>query len=113
MSLVGPRPKLPEHAISNLPCRAGITGAATIAFALEESILERVPKHHLESFYHSVVLPAKHRLDADYMAHATFFSDLKIIIDSVIRRWDCSIMEELLNNWALEQADTMVFPSLC
>jgi lipopolysaccharide/colanic/teichoic acid biosynthesis glycosyltransferase len=113
MSLVGPRPKLPEHAISNLPCRAGITGAATITFALEEAILERVPKHHLESFYHSVVLPAKHRLDADYMAHATFLSDFKIIIDSVFRRWDCSIMEQLLNDWALEQAETMVFPTLC
>lgn len=113
MSLVGPRPKLPAHAISDLPCRAGITGAATITFALEESILERVPKHHLESFYHSVVLPAKHRLDANYMARATFASDLKIIMDSVFRRWDCSIMEQLLNDWALDRAETMVFPSHC
>lgn len=113
MSLVGPRPKLPQHAISNLQCRAGITGAATIAFALEESILERVPKQHLETFYHSVVLPAKHRLDADYMAHASFLSDLKLIVDSVFRRWNCSVMEGLLSDWAFEQGDTMLRPSIC
>jgi len=113
MSLVGPRPKLPQHAISNLQCRAGITGAATIAFALEESVLERVPKPHLESFYHTVVLPAKHRLDADYMAHATFLSDLKLIVDSVLRRWNCSVMEGLLNDWAFEQGDTVFLPSVC
>jgi lipopolysaccharide/colanic/teichoic acid biosynthesis glycosyltransferase len=111
MSLVGPRPKLPEHAISNLSCRAGITGAATIAFALEEGILDRVPKHRLDSFYHTVVLPAKHQLDEDYMANATFLSDLKLLFDSVLRRWDTSIMEGLLNTWAFEQGDTMLLPS--
>jgi lipopolysaccharide/colanic/teichoic acid biosynthesis glycosyltransferase len=103
MSLVGPRPKLPAHAIADLPCRCGITGAATIAFAREEEFLDRIPKHHLESFYHSVVLPAKHRLDAEYMAHATFFSDLKLIFDSVFRRWDTSTVESLLKAWIFEQ----------
>ena len=105
MSLVGPRPKLPEHAISNLPCRAGITGAATVAFAREEAILAVVPEHHLESFYHSMVLPAKHQLDAEYMARATFLSDLKLILDSVFRRWDTSALENLLDTWLSEQGD--------
>ena len=111
MSLVGPRPKMPEHAISNLPCRAGITGAATIAFAREEAILDRVPQHHLKSFYHSVVLPAKHQLDADYMANATFLSDLKIIFDSVLRRWDSSIIESLLEEWTFEQRNRIPLPT--
>jgi lipopolysaccharide/colanic/teichoic acid biosynthesis glycosyltransferase len=110
MSLVGPRPKLPAHAISNVPCRAGITGAATIAFAREESILDRVPKHLLESFYHSVVLPAKQQLDEEYMANATFLSDFTLIIDSVLRRWDDSIIEGLVESWAQQHLDTVVEP---
>lgn len=100
MSLVGPRPKMREHAISRLASRPGITGAATIAFALEEAVLDRVPKHRLESYYHKVVLPAKRQLDVEYMARATFFSDLKLIVNSVLRRWDTSIMEGLLNSGA-------------
>lgn len=112
MSLVGPRPKLPEHAISSVPCRAGITGAATIAFAREESILDRVPKSHLELFYHSVVLPAKHQLDEEYMANATFVSDLKLIIDSVLRRWDSSIIESLLTTLAFEHGDGLQLSSM-
>ena len=111
MSLVGPRPKLPEHAISNVPCRAGITGAATIAFAREESILDRIPKSHLDSFYHSVVLPAKHKLDEEYMARATFSSDLKLIVDSVLRHWDTKIIEGLLTEWAFEQGDGIMLSS--
>ena len=87
---------MPEHVPADLPCRPGITGAATIAFAREESVLDRVPKHHLDFYYHAVVLPAKSRLDASYMAKATFLSDLKLIMDSVLRRWDSSVMEELL-----------------
>jgi len=96
MSIVGPRPKIPEHVFSDLPCRPGITGAATIAFAREEAVLDRIPGHHLESYYYSVVLPAKRKLDAEYMARASFLSDLKIIVDSVLRRWDNSMMESLL-----------------
>jgi lipopolysaccharide/colanic/teichoic acid biosynthesis glycosyltransferase len=108
MSLIGPRPKMREHVISRLVSRPGITGAATIAFALEEAVLDRVPKHRLESYYHKVVLPAKRQLDAEYMARATFFSDLKLIVNSVLRRWDTSVMEGLLNSAAFGAEDAMM-----
>jgi lipopolysaccharide/colanic/teichoic acid biosynthesis glycosyltransferase len=102
MSLVGPRPKLPEHQIGNLRCRPGITGAATIAFAREEVILARVPKHHLDAYYHSTILPAKHRLDTEYMARATFSSDLELICNSILRRWDSSEMYRLIHTAQLQ-----------
>jgi len=98
MSLVGPRPKMPEHVFHSLTCRPGITGAATIAFALEESVLDRVPTHRLNAYYLNVVLPAKRKLDTEYMERATFFSDLELIVNSVLRRWDTSAMEEALNS---------------
>jgi len=97
MSLVGPRPKLPEHQLGELRCRPGITGAATIAFAREEHILVQLPNHRLDGFYHTVILPAKFRLDREYMTRATFTSDLKLILDTIMRRWDsetiCSVLE--------------------
>lgn len=96
MSLVGPRPKMPEHVKVDLPCRPGVTGAATMAFAREEAVLDRVPKHSLDAYYHSVVLPAKRRLDAEYMARATFLSDLKLIVNSLLRRWDSAVADSLL-----------------
>lgn len=102
MSLVGPRPKMPEHVIFNLLCRPGITGAATVAFAREEAILDAVPRHLLESYVHTVVLPIKRGLDADYMAEATFVSDFKLILKSILRRWDSSIAEELLDKASFE-----------
>jgi lipopolysaccharide/colanic/teichoic acid biosynthesis glycosyltransferase len=97
MSLVGPRPKLPEHQLGELKCRPGITGAATIAFAREEQILARLPDHHLDGYYHSIILPAKLRLDREYMAQATFLTDLKLIVDTIVRRWDCSEVCKLLD----------------
>lgn len=107
MSLVGPRPKMPEHAILDVPCRPGVTGAATIAFAREETLLDRVPEHDLENYYHRVVLPTKRRLDAEYMARATFFSDLKLIVNSVLRRWDETIAERLLTLESLKPENVM------
>jgi len=97
MSLVGPRPKMPEHVIGDLCCRPGITGAATIAFAREETLLDQLPEHDLEAYYHKVVLPAKGRLDAEYMARATFFTDVKLVVNSFLRRWDESMARRLLN----------------
>lgn len=105
MSLVGARPKLPQHQVAELAYRPGITGAATIAFAREEVILAGVPKDKLDTYYRTIILPAKHEMDAAYMAHATFYSDFQLIIDSVLRRWDRSIADKLLNTraWEAEQ----------
>lgn len=102
MSLVGPRPKMQEHVHYNLPCRPGITGAATNAFAREEAVLNNLPKDRLDAYYHNVVLPAKRQLDVEYMTRATFRSDLKLIVDSVLRRWDISAMERALDAAAFE-----------
>jgi lipopolysaccharide/colanic/teichoic acid biosynthesis glycosyltransferase/glycosyltransferase involved in cell wall biosynthesis len=96
MSLVGPRPKIRQHRVSVLRCRPGITGAATIAFADEEAVLARVPKHELESSYRTLFLPAKRQLDSEYMAHATVLSDIRIVLKSVLRRWDTTTMESVL-----------------
>jgi len=88
---------MPEHATFNLRSRPGITGAATLAFAKEAEILANVPKEHLEVYYHSVVLPAKRWLDVDYMNRATFLSDLKLIMNTVLHRWDGFAVESLLS----------------
>ncbi len=102
MTLVGPRPKLPEHQLVELKCRPGITGAATIAFAREEQVLASLPHHRVDTYYHSIILPAKLRLDREYMARATFLTDLRLILDTVVRRWDSSVICKLLD---LETAD--------
>lgn len=96
MSLVGPRPKVPEHQLGELRCRPGITGSATIAFAREEQILARLPHRDVNDYYHSIILPAKLQLDRVYTARSTFVSDLKMIANTVLRRWDSTVMCQLL-----------------
>jgi lipopolysaccharide/colanic/teichoic acid biosynthesis glycosyltransferase len=96
MSLVGPRPKMPEHAIHDLECRPGLTGMATLAFAEEEAILARVPAEQLDDCFYRVVLPAKWQIDAQYMERATFLTDVRILVKSVLRRWETTAAEELL-----------------
>jgi lipopolysaccharide/colanic/teichoic acid biosynthesis glycosyltransferase len=109
MSLVGARPKLPEHQIGELRCRPGITGAATLAFAREEHFLARLPKHDLDEYYREKILPLKHQIDIEYMARATFASDFKLLIDTVLRRWDTSLLEALLleKTPALENSESV------
>jgi lipopolysaccharide/colanic/teichoic acid biosynthesis glycosyltransferase len=88
MSLVGPRPKLAEHQLGTLQCRPGITGAATLIFANEEAVLRRIPEHELPEFFRTIVLPAKLRLDREYMGQATFASDVNLVVRTLVRRWD-------------------------
>jgi lipopolysaccharide/colanic/teichoic acid biosynthesis glycosyltransferase len=96
MSLVGPRPKLPEHVTFDLPCRPGITGMATVLFACEEDLLASLPKGQLDAFYHAVVIPAKRKLDAGYMASATFFSDFRLLVNTLLRRWSTDALENFI-----------------
>lgn len=90
MSLVGPRPKLAHHEAFRMPYRPGLTGQATLAFRHEERMLLDIPGTQVDDFYQSVVKPIKARLDIDYMEHATFSSDLRILWRTIHRCLNCS-----------------------
>ncbi|UWZ81845.1 sugar transferase [Occallatibacter riparius] len=84
MSIVGPRPKLPQFADDrDLAYRPGITGAASLAFRREEEILASVPADQVEVFYQQRIKPLKAIIDARYSVHATFQSDLRIILSTL------------------------------
>ena len=105
MSLVGARPKLSKHQLGELECRPGITGAATIAFACEESVLALLPEQELDDYYQEVILPIKHGIDQEYMARATFLSDFRLLVNTVFRRWNTTLMESLLAEVELADDD--------
>jgi len=102
MSLVGPRPRLAEPVLHKLPCRPGLTGPATLAFAKEEALLARIHPEHLDRYYQQVVLPAKQQIDAEYLAQATFFSDMGLLFNTAMRRWDTPLAENYLTAVAHE-----------
>jgi len=102
MSLVGPRPKIPEFVPCDLPCRPGVTGVATIAFAQEAAILARISRERLDGYYREVVLPAKRQMDAEYLAQATFFSDLGLLIKTALRRWNSTAAKTFIAAAELE-----------
>lgn len=113
MSLVGPRPKMPEHQLGVLRCRPGITGAATLVFANEEAVLTGVPQHSLSEYFRATVLPAKLRLDREYMANATFASDFQLIARTLIRRWDRETIYEVLGIDHASPASPQAEVALC
>ncbi len=83
MSLVGPRPKLPDHHqdehIVRVPYRPGITGAATLVFRREEEMLRQLPDEKLEAFCVNTLTPYKARLDFNYAEDATLATDLQLL----------------------------------
>jgi lipopolysaccharide/colanic/teichoic acid biosynthesis glycosyltransferase len=85
MSIVGPRPKLPQFAaIPNMPYRPGITGIASIAFRFEEQILSSLEPDRVESFYSHRIKPLKANLDVCYMCEASPASDLRVIMATAV-----------------------------
>jgi lipopolysaccharide/colanic/teichoic acid biosynthesis glycosyltransferase len=83
MSLVGPRPKLPDHQhrqAQYMPFRPGITGAATLVFRCEEEMLRQIPEEQIEAFCRYKLTPYKTHLDYEYAERATFGSDLALMM---------------------------------
>ena len=92
MSLIGPRPDSEEF-VNTLPpsfraalasIRPGITGVASMLFRNEEDLLGRIPRSQLTSYYVNTLLPEKVRLDLEYAHHATMFSDIKLLFETLL-----------------------------
>jgi lipopolysaccharide/colanic/teichoic acid biosynthesis glycosyltransferase len=91
MSLVGPRPELPRYVALYpaelrervLAVRPGITDPASLAFSHEAELLAAAADPERE--YREVVMPAKLQLSADYAAHASLRSDLRLILATLGR----------------------------
>jgi len=85
MSFVGPRPKIPQHETLCMLCRPGITGAATLVFSHEESMLADIPAEFVERYVTSTLNPEKCRLDSHYIETARFGTDMTILVRTVFR----------------------------
>jgi lipopolysaccharide/colanic/teichoic acid biosynthesis glycosyltransferase len=93
MSIVGPRPELPQFVAAYPPelrakvlsVRPGITDPASLQFRDESTLLARAADPERE--YRDVVLPAKLRLAADYVDKATLAGDLRLIASTLRALW--------------------------
>jgi len=88
MSLVGPRPEVPEYAddydnteIAVLDLMPGITDPASIRYRNESELLATASDP--DDYYRRVVLPDKLRLSIDYGKQATFASDLVVLLRTI------------------------------
>lgn len=88
MSLVGPRPEVPEFVDrrqriwdSVLKVRPGITDPASIAYRNEEELLAKAADPI--RYYREAVLPAKLALNLEYIEKRSLWLDLKVIAQTV------------------------------
>jgi perosamine synthetase len=90
MSLVGPRPELPEYVAAYttpqrrvLESKPGITSPASLTYIDEEDTLAR--QLNREDFYTRVLLPHKLELDLIYCSEAGLGVDLRILLATLRR----------------------------
>jgi len=88
MSLIGPRPEVPEYVQLDNPqwqavlqVRPGITDLATLICRDEEKVLGAASDP--SSFYRDVVLPAKLAMNLQYQRSRSLLRDLKLILLTV------------------------------
>ena len=88
MSLVGPRPEVPEYTTKYterqrriLLAKPGVTGPATNAHVNEEELL--AGQSDKEAFYLSTVLPAKLETDLAYCQNIRLVEDVKLILTAI------------------------------
>jgi lipopolysaccharide/colanic/teichoic acid biosynthesis glycosyltransferase len=99
MALVGPRPEDPRYVDLSDPLHArvfgalpGITGPTALAFRDEETLLAEAAMEiarsdgrdcptevDVDSAYRDVVLPAKLKIDSEYLGSRSFMGDLRLL----------------------------------
>ena len=90
MSLVGPRPEVRKYVqlynqeqLEVLQVRPGITDYASLKYFDENELLAK--SNNPEETYIQVVMPAKLKLNKQYIKEAGFVTDIKIILKTVAR----------------------------
>ena len=112
MSLVGPRPQVPEEASlytaeerRMLAVRPGITDLASIVFSDESEILAGSVDPDL--LYNQIIRPWKSRLALLYLERSCWNSDARILLWTagalVSRRWALTRVARLLGQWGVGQ----------
>jgi lipopolysaccharide/colanic/teichoic acid biosynthesis glycosyltransferase len=112
MSLVGPRPQVPQDASLYtaeerrlLEVRPGITDLASIVFSDEGGILAGSADPDL--LYNQIIRPWKSRLALLYLERASRTSDARILLGTVgallSRRWALVQVGKLLEQWDVGQ----------
>lgn len=91
MSLVGPRPDMPEYAEKLigeerliLDLRPGITGPASLKYAKEEELLASVPDP--QKFNDEILWPDKVNLNLDYYYNRNFLGDISLILKTLFAK---------------------------
>jgi lipopolysaccharide/colanic/teichoic acid biosynthesis glycosyltransferase len=100
MSLVGPRPMVQAHADALdeatrravLSVRPGVTDPASVLFFAEDAVLAGRP--NAEAEYFQLLLPAKAKVQLDYLQHWHFMLDVRLILRTVSRVWSAQAREE-------------------
>jgi dTDP-4-amino-4,6-dideoxygalactose transaminase/lipopolysaccharide/colanic/teichoic acid biosynthesis glycosyltransferase len=92
MSLVGPRPEVPDYIAHYTPeqrgilqYKPGITDLASLRFRNEESLLAN--SENPERFYVEQCLPRKIKLNQEYVLRANILTDTWIILQTVCPYW--------------------------
>jgi lipopolysaccharide/colanic/teichoic acid biosynthesis glycosyltransferase len=90
MSLVGPRPEVPEYVAHYTPeqrevlsVRPGITGPTQLAYRREEEMLKG--KEDVVAFYLQEILPAKLAMDLAYIRSRTVWSDIGLLLQTALQ----------------------------
>lgn len=89
MSFVGPRPEVRRYVdiytdeqLHVLDVRPGITDMASIKYRNENDLLEGA--ENPEEYYIKVIMPDKLRINLDYVAHHSFWGDIKMIFSTFV-----------------------------
>jgi lipopolysaccharide/colanic/teichoic acid biosynthesis glycosyltransferase len=96
MSIVGPRPVVPEIAsdfreqyVRLVVVRPGLTDPASLKYCRESELLARVPDPI--AYFESVVAPEKIRISQMYIEKCTAWSDLQLIYRTAFAVWDAAV----------------------
>lgn len=88
MSLVGPRPEVRKYVdlytpeqMRVLDVRPGITDMASICYRNENELLETVEDP--ETYYRTVIMQDKLRINLEYVKHHSFFGDIRLIFKTI------------------------------